>query len=140
MEEKIYKLTQQIDNDLQYNNLSEEEKDKIAKELKPLLPEDAIVLAQTNPTSGDIKGNAKKAFQWIKWAQRLDVDTIVFPEMYLIGYPIGDFIDRFPLIVEENIEWLEAIAQKVKGKTKVIIGFAEFNKEKPAKSISTRLQ
>ena len=46
MEEKIYKLTQQIDNDLQYNNLSEEEKDKIAKELKPLLPEDAIVLAQ----------------------------------------------------------------------------------------------
>ena len=104
MEEKIYKLTQQIDNDLQYNNLSEEEKDKIAKELKPLLPEDAIVLAQTNPTSGDIKGNAKKAFQWIKWAQRLDVDTIVFPEMYLIGYPIGDFIDRFPLIVEENIE------------------------------------
>ena len=133
MEEKIYKLTQQIDNDLQYNNLSEEEKDKIAKELKPLLPEDAIVLAQTNPTSGDIKGNAKKAFQWIKWAQRLDVDTIVFPEMYLIGYPIGDFIDRFPLIVEENIEWLEAIAQKVKGKTKVIIGFAEFNKEKTGK-------
>ena len=59
MEEKIYKLTQQIDNDLQYNNLSEEEKDKIAKELKPLLPEDAIVLAQTHPTSGDIKGNAQ---------------------------------------------------------------------------------
>ena len=47
MEEKIYKLTQQIDNDLQYNNLSEEEKDKIAKELKPLLPEDACKIIKT---------------------------------------------------------------------------------------------
>lgn len=134
MDTKIYTLAQKIDNDIKNNTLSEEEKDRLAKELKQLLPDDAIVLAQTNPTSGDIKGNAKKALKWIQWAQRLEVGAIVFPEMYLIGYPIGDFIDRFPLIVEENIEWLKALATKVEGKTKVVIGFVEFNKEKTGKN------
>ena len=134
MDTKIYTLAQKIDNDIKNNTLSEEEKDRLAKELKQLLPDDAIVLAQTNPTSGDIKGNAKKALKWIQWAQRLKVGAIVFPEMYLIGYPIGDFIDRFPLIVEENIEWLKALATKVEGKTKVFIGFVEFNKEKTGKN------
>ena len=134
MDTKIYTLAQKIDNDIKTNTLSEEEKDSLAKELKQLLPDDAIVLAQTNPTSGDIKGNAKKALKWIQWAQRLEVGAIVFPEMYLIGYPIGDFIDRFPLIVEENIEWLKALAAKVEGKTKVVIGFVEFNKEKTGKN------
>ena len=134
MDTKIYTLAQKIDNDIKTNTLSEEEKDSLAKELKQLLPDDAIVLAQTNPTSGDIKGNAKKALKWIQWAQRLEAGAIVFPEMYLIGYPIGDFIDRFPLIVEENIEWLKALATKVEGKTKVVIGFVEFNKEKTGKN------
>ena len=134
MDTKIYTLAQKIDNDIKNNTLSEEEKDSLAKELKQLLPDDAIVLAQTNPTSGDIKGNAKKALKWIQWAQRLEAGAIVFPEMYLIGYPIGDFIDRFPLIVEENIEWLKALATKVEGKTKVFIGFVEFNKEKTGKN------
>ena len=134
MDTKIYTLAQKIDNDIKNNTLSEEEKDSLAKELKQLLPDDAIVLAQTNPTSGDIKGNAKKALKWIQWAQRLEAGAIVFPEMYLIGYPIGDFIDRFPLIVEENIEWLKALATKVEGKTKVVIGFVEFNKEKTGKN------
>lgn len=133
MNEKIYLLTEKIDKDLALDNLSQDEKAVIADDLKPLLAQDSIVLAQTNPVSGDIKGNAKKALKWIQWAQRLDVNAIVFPEMYLIGYPIGDFIERFPIIVEENLEWLEALAHYVMGKTKVIIGFAEFNKSKCGK-------
>ncbi len=133
MDEKVYTLSKEIDKDLINNNLSETERNTIANQLKELLPEDTIVLAQTNPVSGDIKGNAQKALKWIKWAQRIDAKAIIFPEMYLIGYPIGDFIDRFPLIVEENIEWLKALAHNVTGNTKVIIGFAEFNKEKYGK-------
>ena len=133
MDEKIYTLTDKIDNDLINNNLNESEKDELVKSLKVLLPSDAIALAQINPVSGDVKGNALKAFEWIKWAQKLELDAIVFPEMYLIGYPIGDFIDRFPVIVEENLEWLLALAANVHGKTKVIIGFVEFNKAKKGK-------
>lgn len=132
MNEKIYGLTEIIDNDLKNNILSEEEKAELAKEIKELLPEGSIALAQINPTSGDIKGNAKKALKWIEWAGRLELDAIVFPEMYMIGYPIGDFIDRFPIVVEENIEWLKALALKT-SKTKVIIGFVEFNESKVGK-------
>lgn len=133
MDEKIYTLTAKIDSDLKNNNLAESQKNALTAELKPLLPQDSIVLAQINPTSGDVRGNALKAYEWIKWAQRLDVNAVIFPEMYLIGYPIGDFIDRFPVVVEENIEWLEALAKKTTGKTKVIMGFVEFNKSKKGK-------
>ena len=133
MEEKIYTLTDKIDKDLEQKKLTEQEKIKLSEELKKLLPQDSIVLAQANPTSGDVKGNALKAMDWIKWAQKLDVSAIVFPELFLIGYPIGDFIDKFPVIVEENIEWLNALALKVTGKTKVIIGFVEFNKNTQGK-------
>ncbi len=133
MKETVYTLTDKIDNDLACTCLSEQERSEIVRELKPLLSKDAIVLAQINPTSGDVRGNALKAFEWIKWAQKLEVNAIVFPEMYLIGYPIGDFIDRFPLVVEENIEWLEVLAKKTDDKTKVIIGFVEFNKSKKGK-------
>ena len=133
MDERVYTLTEKIDEDLEHNSLSEAERQGISNELKNLIPKDSVVLAQINPVSGDIKGNAKKALKWIKWAQSIDVNAVIFPEMYLIGYPIGDFIDRFPLIVEENIEWLNALASSVRGKTKVIIGFAEFNKGKYGK-------
>ena len=133
MDERVYTLAEKIDEDLEHNSLSEAERQEISNELKNLIPKDSVVLAQINPVSGDIKGNAKKALKWIKWAQSIDVNAVIFPEMYLIGYPIGDFIDRFPLIVEENIEWLNALASSVRGKTKVIIGFAEFNKEKYGK-------
>lgn len=133
MDEKIYTLTDIIDKDLAQQNLTEAQRKSLAEELKPLLPEDSIVLAQINPTSGDVRGNTLKAYEWIKWAQLLEVDAVIFPEMYLIGYPIGDFIDRFPVVVEENIEWLEALAQKTNAKTKVIIGFVEFNKNKKGK-------
>ena len=132
MDEKLYNLTDIIDKDLKNNSLSKEEKSALCEQIKPLLPQGAIALAQINPHSGDIKGNALKAVKWIEWANNLNLSAIVFPEMYLIGYPIGDFIDRFPLIVEENIEWLQVLATKTK-KTKVIIGFVEFNKSKKGK-------
>lgn len=132
MNEKIYSLTEKIDNDLKNNILTENEKSALADEIKTLLPKGSIALAQINPVSGDVKGNAIKAKKWIDWANKLELDAIVFPEMYMIGYPIGDFIDRFPVVVEENIEWLKALAA-LTTKTKVIIGFAEFNNNKYGK-------
>ncbi len=133
MNKKIYDLMEVIDNDLSENSLSEDERNRIAEEYKKYLPANAIVLAQANPISGNIKYNAEKALKWIRWANRLGVRAIVFPELFLIGYPIGDFIDRFPVVVEENIEWLEALA-RFSTNTKVIIGFADFNRNKVGKN------
>ena len=131
--ERIYELTGLIDKDLKENSLGETDREKIAAELNGLMPEGSIVLAQVNPVSGYVEYNAKKAARWIEWANRLKIDAVVFPEMYLIGYPIGDFIDRFPVVAEENVEWLEALA-RLSGSVKVIIGFVEINKEKTGKS------
>lgn len=130
--DKIYKLTDLIDKDLAENNLTEAKREEIAEEMNWLLPDGAIVLAQANPISGWVEYNAKKAAKWIKWANRLNIGAIVFPELFLVGYPIGDFIDRFPIVVGENEEWLNALAEMT-GKVKVIIGFIEKNKENNGK-------
>lgn len=133
MNKKIYELADIIDKDLELDNLSNDERNSIASELRKILPSGSIVLAQANPIVGNVKYNAQKALKWIKWANRLNVSAIVFPELFLVGYPIGDFIDRFPIVVEENLEWLEALAKFTK-KTKVIIGFVDFNKDKVGKN------
>ena len=130
---RIEEICSIIKDDIDNNRLSLSEKSELAKELNGLISEGSIVLAQANPLSGDVKGNAMKAFEWMKWAQRLKVEAVIFPEMFLVGYPIGDFIDRFPVIVEENIEWLNALAQKSRN-VKVVIGFVEKNPSKTGKN------
>lgn len=131
--ERLFELTDIIDSDLKNKILSHSEKQNIANEINELIDSDSIVLAQINPVSGDVRGNALKAYEWIKWANLLNIKAVAFPEMYLIGYPVGDFIERFPVIVDENIEWLNAIAEKT-GKVKVLMGFVEKNSDKKGKS------
>ena len=133
MNKKIYELTDLIDKDLAENIYTEEERLKLAQEIKVLLPENSIVLAQSNPISGNVKYNAIKAKKWIDWANLLGVNAIVFPETFLMGIPFGDFLLRFPIVVEECGEWLQALAEHT-AKTKVIIGFVEPNKDKFGKS------
>lgn len=83
-----------------------------------------IVLAQINPTPGDVEGNALKVMRQIKSAEEKGADLVVFSELVLMGYPIMDTIDRHPVIVEENVRWLKEIA-KLTGKTHAVVGFVE---------------
>lgn len=126
MNSKIYELTDLIDKDLAEDIYTQNERKELANRIKPMLSADAIVLAQANPIPGNVKYNALKAKKWINWAELLGVKTIIFPETFLMGIPFGDYMLKFPVVVEECREWLEAIAQTVKN-TKVIIGFVEFN-------------
>lgn len=111
---------------LELSGKSVNKKDTLTR-LKPLLNKDTIALAQVDPIVGDIEYNFNKAKVYIEWANELKLGAIVFPELFLIGYPVFDMIDRFPNIVEKNVEYLEKLA-KITGKTKVIIGFCEFNR------------
>ena len=61
-----------------------------------------IVLAQINPTVGDLKNNTKKILNIIKNFY-LKTDLIIFPELSLVGYPPEDLILRDKLIDEANI-------------------------------------
>lgn len=132
MDNKIYELTELIEKDLENGIYNQEEKSRLAEQYRAFLPKHFVVMAQTNPISGDLKYNALKAKKWIEWANLLNADAIIFPEMFLVGYPIGDYISRFPIVVEECSEWLEVLAEISTG-TKVIIGFAEFNRDKVGK-------
>ncbi len=59
-----------------------------------------ITLAQANPTVGDIEGNASRmADVWSRSASD-GVDLVVFPELFLVGYPPKDLLER-PWFVEK---------------------------------------
>lgn len=107
--------------------LSPEAKKDIVAKIKPILTPETIVLAQVDPIVGDIEYNFNKAKKYIEWANELKVGAIAFPELFLLGYPVFDIIDRYPKLVEKNIEYLEKLA-KCTGKTKVLVGFCEFNR------------
>src|ERR1700736_4372407 len=52
----------------------------------------AITLAQLNPTVGDVAGNAAKARAARARAKADGADLVVFPELYICGYPPEDLV------------------------------------------------
>jgi NAD+ synthase len=54
----------------------------------------AITLAQLNPALGDVEGNAAKARAAREQARAEGADLIVFPELYLAGYPPEDLVRK----------------------------------------------
>src|SRR6266849_4774936 len=51
-----------------------------------------ITLAQLNPTVGDITGNAAKARAARARARADGADLIVYPELFIAGYPPEDLV------------------------------------------------
>ncbi len=51
-----------------------------------------IALAQLNPTVGDIERNALKVIEARAEAARLGADLVVFPELFVTGYPPEDLV------------------------------------------------
>src|ERR1700736_1411668 len=52
----------------------------------------SITLAQLNPTVGDVTGNAAKARAARARARSDDADLVVFPELFVSGYPPEDLV------------------------------------------------
>lgn len=117
--ELIYTLSEEYDNGADAAIIEPK-----LKELLKSYKDGSIGLAQINPIAGDIEYNAKKVVKYIKHAENIGLDLVVFPELILMGYPIEDTIDRHPVIVEENVKWLKEIA-KITTKTTAIVGFVE---------------
>ncbi|MCF7810637.1 NAD+ synthase, partial [bacterium] len=74
-----------------------------------------IALAQLNPIVGDVTGNLEKMKSVLKSLNVESVDLVVFPELYLTGYPpcdllnIPSFIKR---ITDANIEVCRLSAER----------------------------
>lgn len=65
-----------------------------------------ITLAQVNPTVGDIEGNLEMLYDTLKMANIEKTDLVVFPELFICGYPPYDLLERkwFIKKIEQAIE------------------------------------
>src|SRR3954467_7785272 len=84
-----------------------------------------IALAQLNPTSGDIDGNAAKILAALESARTAGADLVVTPEMALPGYCIGDLVEDEGFLAANERAMLR-IADAARGIT-AAIGFIDFN-------------
>lgn len=82
-----------------------------------------VALAQLNPTSGDIDGNAARILEALDAARAQGAELLVTPEMALPGYCIGDLIEDVDFLVA-NQQALERIARDTRG-IAAVVGFIE---------------
>ena len=73
-----------------------------------------VALAQINPISGDIHGNAAKILEAIAAASAARADLVVTPELALPGYCIGDLVEDTAFL-EANERALQRIAAAARG-------------------------
>src|SRR3954453_9701269 len=81
----------------------------------------AITLAQLNPTVGDVSGNAEKARGARARARADGADLVLFPELYLAGYPPEDLVLR-PTFVAACRTAAEELAKDMAQGPAVLIG------------------
>src|SRR5437763_11286782 len=81
-----------------------------------------IALAQLNPTVGDIAGNAEKVRHGRAEAVRLGADVVMFPELFIAGYPPEDLVLK-PAFQDACRAAVEALAKDTAdGGPGVIVG------------------
>ena len=84
-----------------------------------------IALAQLNPTSGDIDGNAGRIVAAMDEARRRQADLVVAPEMALPGYCIGDLVENADFLTA-NDRAAQQIAEAARGIT-AVFGFIDYD-------------
>jgi NAD+ synthase len=80
-----------------------------------------IALAQANPTVGDIDGNVAKLRQMRARAAADGADLIVFPELFITGYPPEDLVLK-PAFAAAARASVEALAKNLGEGPAVIVG------------------
>lgn len=87
-----------------------------------------IALAQTNPTVGDLAGNAAKLVAWTREAADRGAHLVVFTEMFLTGYPVEDLVLRTSF-VDASVRTLEETAVRLReeglGELPVVVGYVD---------------
>ena len=81
-----------------------------------------ITLAQLNPVVGDVRGNLAKVVATLEQEHR-NSDLIVFTELFLVGYPPRDLLEKPALMhrVQEALDHLVDLSARYPG-TGVLVG------------------
>ncbi len=82
-----------------------------------------LALAQKNATVGDLKGNVAKVLETVAEARKFQADIVVFPEIFLTGYPPEDLL-LHPAFVSDNLKVLKELAKKIDGIV-AVVGFVD---------------
>ena len=80
-----------------------------------------IALAQLNPKVGDLAGNAAKALDAHRTASAAGADVVVFPELFLNGYPPEDLVLK-PAFQDATRRHLEDLAAAAKSGAAILMG------------------
>jgi NAD+ synthase (glutamine-hydrolysing) len=85
-----------------------------------------IALVQADPTVGDIAGNADLVLSWSRRAADAGAHLVVFPEMFLTGYPVEDLVLR-KSFVDASMDQLDTTARRLAdaglGRLPLILGY-----------------
>jgi NAD+ synthase (glutamine-hydrolysing) len=84
-----------------------------------------VALAQINPTSADVSGNARRITEAIAAAAAARADIVVTPELALPGYCIGDLVEDTAFLAA-NARALQDIAAATHGIT-AVVGFIDYD-------------
>jgi len=92
------------------------------------VPNLRIALAQLNATVGDLTGNAELVVEWTRRAAARGARVVVFPEMFLTGYPVEDLALRASF-VEASIAATHEVAGRLDaeglGGIAVVLGYLD---------------
>jgi NAD+ synthase (glutamine-hydrolysing) len=89
-----------------------------------------VSLAQINPKSGDIRGNASKIILGIERAREEKCDLVVFPEMCLPGYCLDEkLLINLRFLRENKRVLMEEIRPACQG-VAAVVGFIDFDESR----------
>jgi NAD+ synthase (glutamine-hydrolysing) len=91
-----------------------------------------LALVQENATVGDLQGNAGLVVSRATVAARDGADLVVFPEMFLTGYPVEDLALRKSFIESSQLA-LDSLAtrlgRKLPSSTTVVVGYLDASRD-----------
>ncbi len=92
-----------------------------------------LAFGQTNPIVGDFEGNLSQILTQCQVAANESIDLLIFGELALCGYPLGDVSYRRDLVRQSELalEKLVALSSKFPSLT-VLVGFARLAETTPA--------
>ncbi len=86
-----------------------------------------IVIAQINPTVGALRANTDGALAIMKEMEAAGKDLLVFPEMYIPGYPAQDLILEKHFVID-NLKMVNELAQ-ASGEMLTLVGAIHYDGE-----------
>ncbi len=96
-----------------------------------------VTIAQLNPFIGDVDGNLEKIVTTLSQSRKDSPDLVIFPELFLTGYPPRDLLERpwFIKKIEKAIEELIRISQEYP-QTGILFGAPQPTRKKTGKGLS----